>query len=127
MITIPTHHYRLVAALTHCLEVRHTWNIDTLPNTSKTKIPAIALLNSKSNDKTTTINEINHYFSGIGKKMADSISGSMVTPNTHDIQTITRMKSFALFETDDFEVGSLILNLKNESATGWDGIPAKFL
>lgn len=61
--------------------------------------------------------------------LADNVAQSSVTTQDsaidHDSSYI--MNSMALLPPDESEIESLIMNLKNDSATGWDSISNKFL
>ena len=70
------------------------------------------------------VDDINNYFANVGKHLADNITQT-TTPYSFDIPT--NLNSMVLIPPDETEVESLIMNLKNDCAVGWDFIPAKFL
>lgn len=47
--------------------------------------------------------------------------------NVLSVENYSTSKSFVLFNTDNKEVECVLMNLKDESATGWDEITTKLL
>lgn len=97
--------------------------------TYSNKVPSIPaeLLNIKATPA-ESVNFVNNYFSNIGKDLAQQI-----IPNHTDAQRSyldnlpTQPNSFVLLPTDNNEVNSVMMNLKLDSAAGWDNIPTRFL
>lgn len=113
----------------NCNSPKQTWKIiRKITNTTKNKSPAEELLCSNPHEAQQSVDKINQYFVSTGQKLVDTINKSSDVSNIKcDIETHHRSKSFVLLETDNTEVESLIQNLKNDSATGSDGIPTTFL
>lgn len=73
-----------------------------------------------------SINNINKYFVNIGRELADQIINSRTSTHSYFNSTQTlnlNNKSLVFLPTDATEVKSLILSLKDNSATGHDNIP----
>lgn len=107
---------------------KQTWKvIKKISNTVKTKTPPVDLLKTDPNPQ-TAVNSVNSFFANLGMRLADTISNNMNSLNTNtNIQSSVHPRSFVLLNTDEEEVERLILNLKNDCATGWDGISSSFL
>lgn len=98
--------------------------INNITNYKSTKTPNIQLLNAKASPK-ESVNFANSFFSNVGKSLAESISVQNLTNNSSPISS--QSSSFVLLETDPTELYNIIMNLKSDSAPGWDNIPTKFL
>ncbi|KOB74109.1 putative tick transposon [Operophtera brumata] len=77
-----------------------------------------------SSAKGSSINEINHYFANIGKKLAETLDNTNLNsePNLLPNGETPPCKSFILLPTDELEVNNLIMGLKNRCAVGVDQI-----
>lgn len=100
------------------------WNkIKDITNTKKTCAPPTELLNANPSPK-VAVNSVCNYFATIGADLAKRIPTAPIQPlansNTSD-------NSFVFLEVDETEVESTIMNLRLDSATGWDGIPSMLL
>lgn len=105
------------------------WNtIKTITYTKITKTHSTDLLTLKASP-IESVNYVNDFFANVGKQLAECINDSKSSidiPNTTS-NTSTPVSSFVLLDTDVQEVHSVLMNLKSESAPGWDGIQTKFL
>lgn len=74
-----------------------------------------------------SIEAVNMYFSSIGRDLCSKICQPVFSEVdlTKHINPVPN--SFVLMPTDEFEIGSYILGLKSDSASGWDNISPKFL
>lgn len=101
---------------------KQLWNIiKSVTNLNNSRPSACELLDS--DNKLDSINEVNAYFAGIGKSLAEKI------PKNHSVSTPRdpHPESFALLNTDETEVKRWIISLKNNCAIGWDGISSNLL
>lgn len=91
-------------------------------------IPATDLLNN-NNSHENAVQEINSFFANAGKLLADKIRDLNISGGTHSAVADSHIprvtNSMVLLPPDEHEIDSLIMNLKNVSAPGWDGIPNK--
>ncbi|CAF4796481.1 unnamed protein product [Pieris macdunnoughi] len=71
------------------------------------------------------VEDINSYFSNVGRELAEKLTGCKYNYKCTRSNCLTN--SFVLMPPDEAEVESLILSSKNDCATGWDSIPARFL
>lgn len=118
------------SALKSAKDNKETWNIiksithqTGKQNSADKLLPATGIA-----DAPDAIEQINHYFSNIGKLLADNIlkkQNSSLPP--YVIETPPARDSLVLLPPDEAEVEAVINNLKNDCATGWDSIPAKLL
>lgn len=75
-----------------------------------------------------SINKINIFFADIGKKFANEINNNVAPPDfSHYLTSNGIPNSFVMCDTDENEVKNIILSLKNNCASGWDGIPISVL
>ncbi|VVD00216.1 unnamed protein product [Leptidea sinapis] len=72
------------------------------------------------------INNINQFFTCVGKTLAEKITKNINTQTT-PIALKSHPHSFVLFPTNVHEVSTIINNLKLNSAAGLDGIPPEIL
>lgn len=99
------------------------WNkIKDITNTKRICAPPTELLNTKADPK-AAINNTCHFFATIGAELASNIPATSLQP----IKLRSSKNSFVILEVDESEVESIIMNLKQDSATGWDGIPTTLL
>lgn len=100
----------------------------TITHLQQTKSPNVDLLNIKLNPS-ESVNHVNNFFAGIGRKLAEDIQlDPLHSPDhTYNMISQSQVSSFVLLETDENEVQIVLMNLKSESAPGWDNIPVKFL
>lgn len=99
--------------------IKDITNIAPSPETSKD------LLKS-SPDPINSVNEVNRFFVGIGKNLANKISQNNKGHSTSTTLT-SPLNSFVLFNVDSDEIDSLIMNLRRDCAVGWDNISARIL
>lgn len=101
------------------------WNvIKNITNTSKSYTAPSELLSSSDFSPQTSINNVNSFFANLGQTLASNfdsssdqaLSYSSPSPNT-----------FVLLPTDEFEIETLIDNLRGDCATGIDGIPSEVI
>lgn len=115
---------------------RALWKtIKEITNSHKLKSSPIELLKMKDNPK-SSLNSVCNYFSNVGKNLADKISSQTNTSLTFDGSPTSMTgknprlppsTSLVLLEVDETEVESLILQLRDDCAIGWDGISPKIL
>lgn len=74
-------------------------------------------------------NFVNNFFANVGKELAEDIQSSMsVDDQNYYINELpTQPQSFALYDTDFDEINNIIINLKSDSAPGWDNISTRFI
>ncbi|KOB78291.1 hypothetical protein OBRU01_02702 [Operophtera brumata] len=109
-----------------------TWNV----------IKKIANLNTKSNsatdllkihnDPNLSVNSVNNYFVNIGKNLAKKINSPLaLSTDNSSIQCCLTSNlqgnSMVLLPTDNKEIESVIMGLRNDCATGWDHISSKII
>lgn len=114
----------------HAKNPKKTWEtITSIVHTRKQKsIPKELLRIADSPQK--SIDDINVFFSNVGRSLANKILNDNDTNNQYQNSTTTipsLVNSMVMLEADDQEIESIILSLKNDSATGWDGISNRFL
>ena len=106
---------------------KKTWKlIKTIASLNKQKENNEPLLQISSSPQ-QSVNVINRSFATVGQKLAeniDSIESDGISKQNLPKQTTN---SFALLDTDEEEVRSIIINLKDDCAVGIDGISNKFL
>ena len=104
-------------------------NIKMITDSAKTREQNAELLNIKLTP-TDSANFANNYFINIGKQLADQIQSRASTSNMlqYNLNNFSdQVNSFVLLDTDEIEVNSILMNLRSDSAPGWDGIPSGFL
>lgn len=104
-------------------------NIKTVTYTNNKKSQDSELLSLKSSP-TESVNYINDYFANIGKDLAQNIQPSIPKPCTLKADKPpppSQANSFVLLNTDAHEVGKILMNLKSDSAPGWDKVSTRFL
>lgn len=102
-------------------------NIKLITYTNKTKKQNNDLLNSKSSPNEVT-EHINKYFTNIGKELAQKIqSRQKQDPSVYIRGLETHPSSFVIMDTDPEEVYRVLINLKSNSAPGYDQITTKYL
>lgn len=102
--------------------------IKNIANMANTKSPAIELI-ANSSQALQSANSANSFFVNIGKTLAKNIIMQPNDLNTNaSNQTHTsQLHSFALLPTDETEVKSIIMTLRNGCATGIDNISCSFI
>lgn len=77
----------------------------------------------------SSANHANEFFVNIGKNLAENIQRNLPVPPSPSnyLSHKHTSKSFVLLNTNEEEVEQIIMSLKNDSATGWDGISNKIL
>lgn len=101
-------------------------NIKNITHTNKNKNKNSELLNLKSSPLEST-NFINNYFSNIGKELALKFTSNFPISTNIGNESLSQPNSFVLLDTDEHEIDSILMNLKSESAPGWDNISPKLL
>lgn len=72
-------------------------------------------------------NSANEFFVNIGKKLAEKVKRNSSSFPSNTSTLTNTLNSFVLLDTDEEEVYSIIMSLKNDSAAGWDRISNKIL
>ncbi|XP_039750812.1 uncharacterized protein LOC120627040 [Pararge aegeria] len=100
--------------------------IKSIANLNKTRTQSLNLLNINPSP-VYSVNYVSGYFASVGRKLAEDIM--LNAPKTEDplLFVDSQLSSFVLLDTDLYETENVILNLKSDSAPGWDNIPTKFL
>lgn len=98
----------------------------TYTNKIKTLNEELTKIRPLPNDSTNFINE---YFANIGKDLAEIIleTTSQLDRNNYLKHIPDQCQSMALLDTDPEEINSVIMNLKSDSAPGWDNISTCYL
>lgn len=99
--------------------------INNITHYKSIKTPNTQLLNAKATAKESA-NYANTFFANVGKELAQSITQHNFVQD-HVRLPYGEVSSLVLLDTDPNEVNNVIMNLKSESAPGWDEIPTKFL
>lgn len=103
-----------------------TWKvIKSITNTStQTRSPRELL--SDSADVKTSANQVNQFFTNIGKNLADKITANITTPP--EVPQFNQLpNSLVILPVDEEQVGRIIHDLRSDCATGWDNIPARVI
>lgn len=104
--------------------------IKDVTNTNKNTSCSTELL-SLADDPKHSLNKVNSHFVDVGRSLADKIRQNKSNILDTNVDTNSdvphQLNSFVLEDTDEFEVDHLIINLKTDSSTGYDGISSKFL
>lgn len=101
-----------------------TWKIiNNITNRDTKKPPPLDLLKTK-NTPELALEEINLYFTNIAQQLA-----SKIIPCSDQIEESFSppVNSMVMLEATEEEVESIIINLKTDSAMGWDGISTKII
>lgn len=101
-------------------------NIKNITYSNKIKSQNLELLNIKPTSQ-DSINYINDYFANVGKKLAQQIQPSLNNVHIPVHPDSSPPNTFVLLDTDVTEVNGILMNLKSDSAPGWDNISTKFL
>lgn len=103
-------------------------NIKTITYSNTLKNQNVELLNIKTTP-IESINCVNAYFANIGKQLAQKINPELNNiPNNNRTNALeSQLNTFVLLDTDDSEVDAILMNLKSDSAPGWDNVSTKFL
>lgn len=110
-------------------DVKATWKaIKKITNTEKPRNPPLELLKLTENTG-TSLDSVNNYFVEIGKNLAsnltsNSIANASITPY---LPKTYNPNSMVILETDEIEIESIIMGLRSDSATGWDGLSPSIL
>lgn len=106
---------------------KNLWrNIKNITYTNKSNNLNTELLHINENCRISA-NFVNNYFANIGKQLAEQINPDVNDMNTYLRNLPSQPNSFVLIHADQDEVNSILMNLKSESAPGWDNIPTTFL
>lgn len=104
--------------------------IQDITNTRKVRTSPDKLLKISDNPQ-SSVNQVCSYFSNIGKKLADDIikiNRQPTTPSNNNLcESLTPIDSLVLLEVNETEVDSIISQLRNDCAVGWDGISSSLL
>lgn len=103
-------------------------NIKTISHLKSSKTDNSPLLSIKPTPY-ESINEVNCFFASVGERLAGSLALNDSNPTTFSEPhpNDTQLNSLVLMNTDETEVYNILMNLKNDSAPGWDNVPTKFL
>lgn len=105
--------------------------IKTITNTRKSKISPTKLLQTSNNPKTSA-NYVCKFFTEVGKTLADKILALNTLNPPHTTSTsythiTSPPNSLVIPEVTESDVESIILQLRPDCATGWDGIAAQIV
>lgn len=110
-----------------------TWKaIKDMTYSPKNNPPPNELLLIK-NTPQESVDYVNNFFASVGSELAHKIlvnTSSQPTPSITApsyFNTATPHNSLVVLPTDEAEIKTLIMDLKSDSATGWDGIPSRLL
>lgn len=104
--------WKVIKHITHSHQQRHS------PN---------ALLKSSENP-TTSVNNVNDFFINVGRNLASKILHNQpVYIDPYQNLSPSPVNSLVIPPVDETQVKSLILNLRNDCAMGWDNISDKVL
>ncbi|KOB77686.1 Uncharacterized protein OBRU01_02867 [Operophtera brumata] len=106
---------------------KQTWKcIKSICNLNK-KTNKNSLINESDNGS-DAVNNVNRYFTSVGKDLADNILSSLSMTQKELVSlvssplTSTPVNSFFISPTDTYEITKIITSLKAASAPGWDKI-----
>lgn len=101
--------------------------IKSITETNKQNSVADELLRS-SDTAAQDIETVNDFFVRIGTQRANMINNSNTNVSISGYKfNIPMQSNIALLSPDETEIQTIVNNLKNNCATGWDGIPVKLL
>lgn len=122
-------HYEKEMLLKSSGNFKTLWNsINSIIN-RKSKSDNTKLLNVMPSP-VDSVNLANEYFASIGKQLAENISKKVdnTSLNKYEFkEQNSQCNSFVLLDTNPEEVNDIIMNLKSDSAPGWDNIPSSFI
>ena len=99
--------------------------INNITNRNKIKQNSSQLLTA-SNSPIEAVENINSFFVNVGTCLAEKILNKPREPSAKSIECPCPY-SMGLLPTDEVEIESLIINLRQNCAMGWDGISSEFL
>lgn len=102
-------------------------NIKNITFTNKSKYQSSDLLHLHTTPS-LSVNYVNNFFANIGKSLAQQIQPRKTSePYANFHNSSTQVSSFVLLDTDPDEVDRVLMNLRSDSAPGWDNISTKYL
>lgn len=101
-------------------------NIKNITYTNNSRTENLELLQVKSSP-IESANFVNKYFANIGRELAQNMVSGTNFLSKPLSKSPSLTNSMALLETDESEVCSTLMNLRSDSAPGWDNIPTCFL
>lgn len=101
-------------------------NIKNITYTNESRTDNLELLQVKSSP-IESANFINNYFASIGSDLAQNITSGTNLRYKRPSKTSVNISSMVLLDTDLSEVCTTLMNLRSDSAPGWDNIPTAFL
>ncbi|KAL0832390.1 hypothetical protein ABMA28_001815 [Loxostege sticticalis] len=106
--------------------LKKTWEtVKSIVYTSKQTTIPTELLKIGATPK-NSVEMVNEFFAELGKRYSDKIPNCNADLS-NKIDHKSPAKSFVMLETDNEEIETVIMGLKNDSAMGWDGISNKLL
>lgn len=101
--------------------------IDTITSRNNKNTPSDDLLKIAKTPE-AALEAVNDYFSSIASDLAKTIldKNFHFNSNINEVQP-SPVNSMVMIETSEQEIESVLMNLKTDSAVGWDGIPTKLL
>lgn len=109
---------------------KQMWDlIKRLSNLQQKASTSDELLSTNTNPQ-TSVNSVNCYFASVGMNLASELTSNLPDASTQVLvkeQDTSVKESMVVLGTDEVEIEEIILGLKRECATGWDGIPTSFI
>jgi hypothetical protein len=101
---------------------KKTWDtVKSIVYTKKKKtVPNELLKIGETPEKSVEL--VNNFFANVGKSYADKIPNNSKSCFSSLLHKISPINSLGMTEVDNEEIETIIMGLKNDSATGWDGI-----
>lgn len=114
----------------HKKNPKQMWKlIKKLSNLNQRVPPPDELLSTCTNPE-SSVNSINSFFANVGKDLASKLISTSPDTSTqvpHKEKDASVRESMVLLCTDEKEIEEIILGLRRDCATGWDGIPTSLV
>lgn len=109
-------------------DTKKTWEvIGNITNHKKKKVLPQDLVQG-SQDPIAATENVNIFFANVGKQLAEKFKSDHDTMDIdYSTESSKRCNSFALIETDEQEVETIIKSLKTECSIGWDDISTQVI
>lgn len=109
--------------------IKTLWNkIKDITNYKKTRTSSSDLLKIEHNPQ-AAVDRVCRYFADVGKNLASTFTSRLPTPPNPFAQPRKNapINSLVLLDFDESEINNAISQLRQDSATGWDGISSNLI